>query len=336
MIEGLEFVHPQLLWLLLALPVLLIWKGLRGRPVAVRLPSTLDAAESGFQPRSLIGGFRMLPVIAALACLIVALARPRLGRGTTDIESSGIDILLTIDVSGSMEAMDFKLQGQPANRIDVVKDVVARFIKDRPNDQMGVVAFAGRPYLVAPLTMDQKFLASRVGDLRIGLVEDGTAIGSAIASAVDHLRQSKAKSRIVILLTDGVNNAGAANPVTSAEAAKALGIKIYTIGAGTRGEAPMPAGRDIFGRVQMANMKVDIDEEMLQKVADITGGRMFRATDTDSLEKIYESINQLETTTRKIKKYKDYEELYLWALLPGLGILVTGWVLGQTIWRRLP
>jgi Ca-activated chloride channel family protein len=336
MMENIEFVHPQLLWLLLALPVLLIWKGLRGRPVAVRLPSTLDAAALGIQPRDVAGGLRMLPAIAALACFVIALSRPRLGRGSTDIDSSGIDIMLTVDVSGSMQAMDFTLQGEPANRIEVVKDVVGRFIKGRPNDKMGVVAFAGRPYLVAPLTMDQDFLSARVSDLKIGQVEDGTAIGSAIAAAVGHLKESKAKSRIVILLTDGVNNAGAANPISSAEAAQALGIKIYTIGAGTRGEAPMPAGRDIFGRVQMVRMKVDIDEEMLQKVADLTGGRMFRATDTNSLEKIYESINQLETTTRKIKKYTDYEELYLWALLPGLGILTVGWLLGQTVWRRLP
>ncbi|HWB06877.1 MAG TPA: VWA domain-containing protein [Verrucomicrobiales bacterium] len=333
--ENLEFVHPQLLWLLLVLPVMLIWKGLRGRPVAVRLPSTLDATASGVQPVARMGGFRILPVMVALACFIVALARPRLGRGSTDIESSGIDIMVTIDVSGSMEAMDFTLEGEPANRLEVVKNVVGKFVKDRPNDKIGVVAFAGRPYLAAPLTMDQNFLSQRVADLKIGLVEDGTAIGSAIASAVGHLKDSKAKSRIVILLTDGVNNAGAANPVSSAEAAKALGIKIYTIGAGTRGEAPMPV-QDAFGRRQFRRVKVDIDEEMLQKVADLTGGRMFRATDTNSLERIYESINQLETTTRKIKKYKDYEELYLWALLPGLGVLITGWLLGQTVWRRLP
>jgi Ca-activated chloride channel family protein len=335
MMEKIQFAHPELLWLLLAPPLLLFWKGRRGRPVALRVPSTLDATVSGAPPRSLIGGFRMLPVLLAMALFSVALARPRLGRGSVEIEASGIDIMLTLDVSGSMEAMDFTLQGQPANRLEVVKDVVSKFIKARPNDRIGIVAFAGRPYLWGPLTLDHEWLDERVTGLKIGQVEDGTAIGSAIASAVDHLRNSKAKSRIVILLTDGVNNAGAVNPETSAEAAKALGIKVYTIGAGTRGEAPMPM-RDPFGRIQYSMQKVDVDEPMLQKVADLTGARMYRATDTGSLERIYEAINQLETTTRKLKKYEDYEELYLYALLPGLAILLGGWLLGQTVWRRLP
>ncbi len=335
MTENLEFVHPEWLWLLLLPPVLLFWKGRRGRPAAVRLPSTLDAAALGLKPRAGRGGLSSLPVVLALACFIVALARPRLGRGTTDIETKGIDILLTLDVSGSMEAMDFTLNGAPVNRLEAVKDVVGKFIEARPADKMGIVAFAGRPYLVAPLTLDRGFLSKRVADVKLGQVEDGTAIGSAIASATGHLKESKTKSRVIILLTDGVNNAGAANPVTSAEAAKALGIRIYTIGAGTRGDAPFPR-RDIFGRVQMVNMKVDIDEEMLQKVADITGGRMYRATDTNSLERIYESINELETTPRKLKKFTEYEELYLWALLPGTGILLTCWLLGNTVWRKLP
>lgn len=334
MMEKLQFVHPQLLWLLLLLPVLLFWKGRRGRPVAVRLPSTVDATITGAIPKTVIGGFRLLPVLLALGLLIIALARPRFGRGSTEIEASGIDILLTLDVSGSMEAMDFQLRGEPANRITVVKDVVADFIKARPSDKIGIVAFAGRPYLVSPLTMDQEFLDNRVKDVKIGQVEDGTAIGSAIASAVGHLKDSTAKSRIVILLTDGVNNAGAVNPETSADAAVALGIKIYTIGAGTMGEAPMPV-RGPFG-TQYVRQKVEIDEAMLQKVADKTGGRYFRATDTDSLTKIYEAINTLETTTRKIKKFEDYEELYLYALLPGLGLLLLGWLLDHTLWRRLP
>ena len=334
MMEKLQFVHPQLLWLLLLLPVLLFWKGRRGRPVAVRLPSPADAPITGAIPKSVIGGLRLPAGLLALGLLIIALARPRFGRGSTEIEASGIDILLTLDVSGSMEAMDFQLRGEPANRITVVKDVVADFIKARPSDKIGIVAFAGRPYLVSPLTMDQEFLDNRVKDVKIGQVEDGTAIGSAIASAVGHLKDSTPKSRIVILLTDGVNNAGAVNPETSADAAVALGIKIYTIGAGTMGEAPMPV-RGPFG-TQYVRQKVEIDEAMLQKVADKTGGRYFRATDTDSLTKIYEAINTLETTTRKIKKFEDYEELYLYALLPGLGLLLLGWLLDHTLWRRLP
>ena len=227
-----------------------------------------------------------------------------------------------------MEAMDFTLNGQPSNRLEVVKDVVGKFVQQRANDKIGLVAFAGRPYLVSPLTQDRAWLGQRITSLKMGQVEDGTAIGSALVSAIAHLKDSQAKSRIIILLTDGVNNKGAANPETSAEAAKALGIKIYTIGAGTNGEAPMPV-RDPFGGTQYRRVKVEIDEPMLQKVADLTGGKMFRATDTTSLEKIYEVINQLETTTRKLKKYEEYEELFLWFLLPGLGLLLAGRMLGS-------
>lgn len=335
MTESFQFVHPGFLYLLLLLPLLAIWKGRWGQPVAVRMPSTIDALEAGAKPRSKMGGFLAFLGLLALALLIIALARPRHGKGSSDIEASGIDIILTLDVSGSMEAMDFKLEGEATNRLNVVKNVVEKFVVQRPNDKIGMVAFAGRPYLVSPLTMDQDFITKRLRDVKMGQVEDGTAIGSAIASSVDHLRDSSAKSRIVILLTDGVNNAGAVNPLTAAEAAKALGIKIYTIGAGTRGEAPVPV-QDAFGRTHLQTMKVEIDEEMLQKVAAATGGQSYRATDTDSLEKIYESINALETTTRKLKKYQQYDELYLYFLVPGLCLLLMELVLRQTRFRRLP
>ena len=335
MTESFQFVHPQVLWLLLLLPVLALWRGRWGRPVALRMPSTDDAIHAGARSRSKIGGLMAFLGLLAFALLIVALARPRHGRGSTEIEASGIDIVLALDVSGSMEALDFKLEGKPANRLDVVKQVVAEFIGQRPNDKLGMVAFAGRPYLVSPLTLDHGFLAKRLADVKMGQVEDGTAIGSAIAASVGHLRDSNAKSRIIILLTDGVNNAGAVNPPTAAEAAKALGIKIYTIGAGTRGEAPFPV-RDAFGRTHLQTIKVEIDEEMLRSIATATGGQTFRATDTDSLAHIYRAINQLETTTRKLKKYQQYDELYLGFLMPGIGLLLLELVLNQTRFRRLP
>ncbi|MCX6865146.1 MAG: VWA domain-containing protein [Verrucomicrobia bacterium] len=335
MTGSFQWVHPHVLWLLALLPVLAIWKGRWGRPVAVRMPSTDDAIRVGARPHSKIGGWLAFLGLLAFALLIVSLARPRLGRGSTDIEASGIDIVLALDVSGSMEALDFKLDGKPVNRLDVVKRVVGEFIGQRPNDKLGMVAFAGRPYLVSPLTHDQAFLAKRLADVKMGQVEDGTAIGSAIAASVNHLRNSNAKSRIIILLTDGINNAGAVNPQTAAEAAKALGIKIYTIGAGTRGDAPVPV-RDAFGRSHLQMMKVEIDEEMLREVATATSGQSFRATDTDSLTNIYSAINQLETTTRKLKKYQQYDELYLWFLVPGLCLLLLELVLNQTRFRRLP
>lgn len=274
-------------------------------------------------------------LLLGLALTIVALARPQLGKGRTEIETSGIDIQLVIDVSGSMQAMDFKIDGERMNRLEVVKKVVEEFVGERPGDRIGMVGFAGRPYMVSPLTLDHDWLKNRLKEVQIGRVEDGTAIGSAIASSVNHLRDSDAKSRIVILLTDGVNNGGAANPVTAAEAAKALGIKIYTIGAGTQGEAPMPM-RDMFGRTRMRMVDVEIDEESLQEIAQLTGGQYFRATDTDSLVKIYDEINQLETTKRTVKKYEDYEELFLFALLPGVGLILLERTLGETRYRHLP
>ncbi len=304
-------------------------------PAAIRLPSTADAIAAGARPRSHPGAFALLPTLITLALLILAAARPRLGKGSSDIESSGIDILLTVDVSTSMEAMDFTLNGQPTNRLDVVKDVISKFVQSRGNDKIGLLAFAGRPYLVSPLTQDRAWLQGRINSLKMGRVEDGTAIGTALVSSVAHLKDSKAKSRIIILLTDGVNNRGAANPETAAEAAKALGIKIYTIGAGTNGYAPTPV-RDAFGGIQMRQAKVDVDEPMLQKIADLTHGKMFRATDTASLEKIYAAINQLETTVRKIKQYRQYEELYPWFLFPALTLFLLSRILSQTVFRTLP
>ena len=330
-----QFAQPAWLWLLLALPVIAFLRGLPGRTVALRLPSISDARAAGSRPRSRPGGLLLALQMLGLALLIVAMARPQLGRGRTEVETSGIDIMLAIDVSGSMEALDFKIEGQAVNRLEVVKKVVDQFIGERPGDRIGMTAFAGRPYLVSPLTLDHEWLQKRLDEVQIGRVEDGTAIGSAIASSVNHLRDSEAKSKIVILLTDGVNNAGAANPATAAEAAKTLGIKIYTIGAGINGQAPIPV-RDAFGRRQLAMTEVEIDEESLKQIASSTGGRYFRATDTDSLENIYQEINRLETTKRKLKKYQDYEELYLYALLPGLLLLLLERLLAETRYRRLP
>lgn len=330
-----QFAHPELLFLLLLLPLVALLKGKVGGVASLRFPSVAAAREAGGKPRGRAGGWLAALRMVALAALIIALARPQLGRGTTEVEASGIDILLAIDVSGSMEALDFQLNGERANRLEVVKEVVKEFVAERPNDRIGIVAFAGRPYLVSPLTLDHEWLVKRLESVRIGQVEDGTAIGSAIVSASNHLKDQDSKSRIVVLLTDGMNNAGAANPLTAAEAAKALDIKIYTVGAGTRGQAPIPI-EDTFGRKRLQMVEVDLDEETLQEVASETGGQYFRATDTASLERIYASINQLETTKRKLKKYEDVDELFLFALLPGLLFLGMERVLGETRLRRLP
>jgi Ca-activated chloride channel family protein len=330
-----RFLHPEFLWLLALLPLLALWKGQFGRATAVVYSSTANARRLAKARKTRAGRWLSALRLLVLAFVVIALARPQFGRGTTEVDANGIDIVLAVDVSGSMEAMDFELNGQPANRIDVVKSVVSKFIEDRPNDRIGLVAFAGRPYMVSPLTLDHDWLQQRLNQVRIGMVEDGTAIGSAITSGVNRLREQEAKSRIVILLTDGMNNAGKVPPALAAEAAQALGIKVYTIGAGTRGSAPMPAV-DQFGRRQLVMAEVDIDEETLTEVANKTGAQYYRATDTDSLEEIYREINKLETTTQKMKKFAYHQEIFALALLPALLLLGCELSLAHTRFRRLP
>lgn len=327
-----RFLHPEFLWLLSLLPLLAILRGRRSPAPALIFSSTSIAATLAEGRKT--GPGRVLAALRlfGLGLLILAFARPQLGNTTTEIEASGIDILLAVDVSGSMEALDFTLKGKAANRLDVVKSVMHTFIDERPNDRIGLLAFSGRPYMVSPLTLDHDWLAQRLDSLSIGMVEDGTAIGSAIGSGLNRLRDREAKSRIMILLTDGMNNTGTVPPLVAAEAAEALGIKVYTIGAGTRGEAPMPV-TDPFGRKRLVRVKVDIDDETLGQVAEMTGGRYFRATDTKSLEKVYEEINTMETTTRNIKKFENYRELYSWLVFAALFFLGTEILIGR---KRLP
>jgi Ca-activated chloride channel family protein len=277
---------------------------------------------------------RFLPWLrlAALGLLILAMARPQWGNSKTEVEASGIDILLAVDVSGSMQAIDFQLEDKAVDRLTAVKAVVEKFIEERPNDRMGLVAFAGRPYMVCPLTLDHDWLQLRLHSLQTGMIEDGTAIGSAIVAGVNRLRDQEAKSRIVILLTDGVNNAGKAAPLTAAEAAETMKIKVYTIGAGRRGVAPMPA-EDQFGRKRIIRAQVDIDEKTLGKIAEMTGARYFRATDTQSLKNIYEEINAMETTTRRIKHFDRYRELFSWLVFAALVLLGAELFITR---RRLP
>jgi Ca-activated chloride channel family protein len=327
-----RFLYPELLWLLALLPLLALIRGKKGAAPALLFSSTAPAASLAegrkARPGRLLAALRLL----AIALLILAFARPQLGNTTTEIEASGIDILLAVDVSGSMEALDFTLEGKPANRLDVVKSVIRQFVEQRPNDRIGLLAFSGRPYMVSPLTLDHDWLLQRLGALSIGMMEDGTAIGSAIGVGVNRLQDPKAKSRILILLTDGMNNAGAVPPLVAAEAAEAMGIKIYTIGAGTKGEAPIPVV-DSFGRKRLMRMKVDIDDETLGKVAAMTKAQYFRATDTKSLEKVYADINSMEVTTRTIKKFENYRELFPWLVGAALIFLGSELLIGR---RRLP
>jgi Ca-activated chloride channel family protein len=333
--DGFAFAHPWLLLLLLALPVLALLRGGLGAAPAVIFSSLRPFEALGRPRRSRAGSWLTTLLLFALALLIVALARPQLRKTISKVQSSGIDIMLALDVSGSMYAEDFTIGGERANRLEVVKEVTQKFIEERPHDRIGIVCFAGRPYLVSPLTLDHDWLLENLERVKIGLVEDGTAIGSAIASTANRLKDKEAKSRIVVLLTDGDNNAGKVPPLTAAEAAKALGIKVYTIGAGTKGFAPMPM-QDAFGRRIYRNVQVNVDEETLKKVAEMTDAKFYRATDTKTLTQIFEQIDKLEKSTVELSQYQQYRDLFPWFAAAGFGLIALQLVLAETVGRRLP
>jgi Ca-activated chloride channel family protein len=283
------------------------------------------------QPGGWLAALRYL----ALACLLVALARPQKVDSSTQVEESGIDMMLAIDLSPSMNALDYHKNGQDISRVEVVKETVGSFIEGRPNDRIGMVVFAGEAYLMSPLTLDHDWLLQNVDRLEVGLAGDATAIGSGIAVCCNRLRDQPAKSKVIVLLTDGANNAGRITPFAAAQAAKALGIKIYTIGAGSADMAKYPQ-RDGFGHITYTMIPVDIDEDALRKIADITGGKFYRATDTETLEGVYKEINELEKSKVAVKHFEHTREYFAWALYPGLLFLGLEVALANTRWRRLP
>jgi Ca-activated chloride channel family protein len=334
-IFGMSFAHPWYLLGLLVIPFLAYLRGRLGGNPGVIFSSTAILEKVGQRRRWRAGDFLTGLTYFALAALIVAVARPQLGRTVTRTQASGVDIMLVLDVSRSMLAEDFSLGGQRTNRLEAVRMVTERFINSRPNDRLGIIAFAGRPYLVSPLTLDHAWLVRNLDRIRIGLVEDGTAIGSALASAANRLKDKPAKSKLIVLLSDGDNNAGKIQPLTAAEAAKALGIRVYTVGAGSRGLAPFPFTNPFGGTVyQQVNM--EFDETTLQQIASITGGKYFRATDTKSLEAVFNDIDRLEKSTVEVQQMVQYRDLFPWFLLGAFGLLVLEAGLSQTIWRRLP
>jgi Ca-activated chloride channel homolog len=330
-----RFLQPEWLWLLALLPLVLLWRGRSGAVAAVEYSDVGIARKVARAARSRAGRWLWLLPIVAAALMIAGLARPQIGQGRSLITANGIDIVLGLDVSGSMRALDFKLADRRVNRIEVVKSVVSKFVDERPDDRIGLIAFAGKPYLVSPPTLDHDWLQQNLERITVAGADDGTAIGSAIAAGVNRLRGSAAKSKVMILLTDGMNNTGKISPMAAAEAAKAMGVKIYTIGVGVRGEAPIPV-KDQFGNARLIMAKVDVDEKTLQAVAAETGGMFYRATDTDSLQKIYEQINRLEKTAQTTQRFEHTEELFSWALFPAIALLGLGFFLEHTRYRRLP
>lgn len=330
-----RFQNPEWLVLLLIIPVLVYRYIYQERQKRGRIRFSGIGAFKQIGPSLSLKLRHSLMVFRCLGLmlLIFAMARPQSGREGREILSQGIDIVLALDVSSSMEAKD--LANQRKTRLAVSKDVVAEFVADRANDRLGLVVFAGESYTQCPLTLDYDVFKGFLDGVEIAEGDwDGTAIGLGIATAVNRLRESEAQSKVIILLTDGKNNRGEIDPMTAAKAAKAVGVRIYTIGAGSEGTI-MQEQSTIFGK-RFVPVKVEIDEETLKEVADITGGKYFRATSAEKLESIYAEIGDMEKTEIKVREYVDYQELFEKFLWPGLAFLMFEIVLATTRFRRLP
>lgn len=345
MTGGFLFQDPAWFWAALFLPLWIFLRGRKGRNAALTFSSIAIARDVTRGSKSRAGGFLFFLRLFAVLCLLAALARPQLGKGHSEIESSGVDIVLAIDVSGSMNALDFASNEEIATRLEIVKRAVRQFIERRPNDRIGLVAFAKESYLVSPLTLNHGWLLQNLERIQTGLI-DGTqtAIGPAIGMSVNRLRDLPAESRIVVLLTDGEDNVRQVPPIAAAEAAETFGVKIYTIAAGQSGRVPMPR-TDRDGRViRRANGEMvfagyaesRVDEETLREIADITGGKFYRATNREELGAIYDEIDQLETTEVKLRHFAEFEELFYWPLLLGTALLALELLLANTRLRTLP
>ena len=331
------FAHPYLLLLLLLLPLAAWLKGRRGQPPAFVYSSTQLLRGVQEISRSNAGGFLAALRWFALVLFIIALSQPRLTKfDTTKATASGVDIVVAFDLSGSMAAEDFEIKGERVNRVKMAKSVLEKFVAKRPNDRIGLVAFGTQAYIASPITLDHDFLLKNLERMDLSTINGNqTAIGSALSTGVNRLRELKSKSKIMILMTDGVNNAGKVPPLTAAEAAQALGVKVYTIGVGTQGQAPMPA-TDFFGRRVYQMVPVDIDEATLTKISDMTGGKYYRADNAEKFEAIYAEIDKLEKSEADVKKLAHHTELFAWLISIGIVLLTTEVALGQTVLRRLP
>jgi Ca-activated chloride channel family protein len=341
-----RFEQPWFLLLALLLPLFWLIGSRFQRPPAIRFAAARIFERATTFRRSWRKSVQNALYYFGCACLIVALARPQFGTATNRIHANGIDIMILLDVSLSMLSEDYSIGTKRASRLEVVKQVTEKFINGRPDDRIGVIAFSGRAYLISPLTLDHAWLVENLARLSIrrlgdqtaigsSLVEDGTAIGSALATAANRLRDKHAKSRVIVLLTDGDNNAGKIPPLTAAEAAAAIGIKIYTIGAGTNGLVPFPHS-DGFGNTYYSQEYMPFKEDTCREIARIGNGIFFRAADTKTMTEIFDQIDQFEKTEIELQKYESYQDIFIWLLGAGVCLLGVTFALGQTVWSKVP
>ncbi len=328
---GYEFANEEFLYLLSVLPLMIVFYIFRQnrQNASVTISSYSFFNELSVPFRLILLHILFAIKIAGLAFLIIALARPQSSDSWSETTTEGIDIALCMDISGSMRAMDFK-----PDRLEAAKDVASEFINGRPSDRFAVVAFSAESFTVSPLTSDRTVPVKQLNQLEFGMIEDGTAIGLGLATSVNRLKTSKAKSKIIILLTDGVNNSGTIGPVTAAEIALEYGIRVYTIGVGSRGTAPMPV-QTVFGRT-VQNVEVEIDEKVLKDIAKLTGGEYFRATDNQKLKEIYEQIDRMEKTIMETQDFTHKKEEYFLFLLIGTGLLLLDFIARQLFVRTIP
>lgn len=329
--NGVTFAHPNMLYLLIIIPLIIAWYIFRQKDSRASLQmSTLLPFSNA--PVSIRVYLRHLPFalrMIALGLIVVVLARPQSFNVTQNIETEGIDIMIALDISSSMLAQDFK-----PDRLEAAKDIAIQFVSGRRNDRLGLVIFAGESFTMCPLTTDLRTVINQFNDVKLGLLEDGTAIGVGLATAIARIKESDAKSKVVILLTDGVNNKGEIAPLSAADIAKTFGVRVYTVGVGTHGTAPYPVQTPFGTRLQ--DMKVEIDEDVLTKIAEITGGQYFRATDSQSLSQVYEQIDQLEKTKIEvIETTRKKEEFSIYAILV-IASLAIDVLLRTTLLRSIP
>ncbi len=331
-----KFASPWSLFLLLVLPLWLWWERRSARRGGLRFSSVAPARSLSSLWSALGPSLLLLLRGATLALFVAALARPQLGRSESKVKTEGIDIVLVVDISGSMQAMDYEKMGQRQSRIDAVKDVVREFIRSRPNDRIGMVVFGTHAYVASPLTLDHDWLERNLDRVRIGLVEGNTAIGAGIGTAVNRLRETKAKSKVIVLLTDGGENVKNPPALEAAKAAKEFNVRVYTVGAGSKGIAPMPVYDRDGNLLGYQPIQADLDEDLLKQIAILTGGQYFRAADSASLKKTYAQIDAMEKQKVETLAYEEWRELFPWFLAPGLGCLVLAVTLEHTRLRRLP